>query len=86
MPKRVTVSWVDSASTPGWRNIEDVHRRPMRCETTGYLVERNKTGLVLALSRCLEDNTVPFCDHVVIPASCVVRVKVLRERGTTSKE
>lgn len=49
----------------------------MTCETTGYLVERNNEGIVLALNRTVDHShdDKQFGDFIVIPKGAVKKVR-----------
>lgn len=74
--KKVTVRWVDSASTPGWTDVARKDWGTVECESTGYLVEKSRKRLTLALSRTVDNNRA--CDFMSIPASCVRSIKAVK--------
>lgn len=75
--KRVTVRWVDSASTPGWNLLRDGDYGIIECESTGYLVESNRKRVTVAMSVQLPGKT-RACDLMSIPRSCVRSIKAVK--------
>jgi hypothetical protein len=79
----VLVEWVDASRLSGggwmdWADIPDAY--PHNCVTVGFLVSRNKSGVILV-------PTVGDVDHaenrhtfggIMIPASAIVRERRLR--------
>lgn len=74
---RRTVTWVDSTGTPGWCDPGEEVAVPVTCETTGYVIKRGREGIVLALSRVLDDDRVRrrFADTICIPTAAVKRIR-----------
>ena len=69
--KLVEVTWVDSAAHNGWHygcNIYEV----CLCSTAGYLLQRDKKQIVVALSQSLDNDGVGDC--ISIPAVAVKKV------------
>lgn len=71
----VKVSWVDSCSTHGWNNRRDVRVEPSTIESVGWLVDRSKKSVRLALSRATDGYSTELGDFLVIPACAVVKLR-----------
>lgn len=66
----VSVLWVDSASKVGWQDAGD-HLGPVKIETIGFLVHKNKTQVQVALSRAIENSGAEYADVIAIPTGCI---------------
>lgn len=74
--KRAVVTWEDSATTSGWHPSGDVNRKPMICETTGYIVSRDAKSIVMALNAALsKDSRSEHGDYITIPSRAVLKVR-----------
>lgn len=74
----VRVTWTDSIGDGGWHDSAEVSRRPMKpttCVTVGYLLEKKRKFLLLAMSlggHCAEVH------HLLsIPRTAVQKVEKL---------
>ena len=76
----VLVSWIDSQATRGWQHFEKADQRPSRCESVGYLLSKTKESVVLAQSRTLDRDALPWGELLTIPRGAVRRIRRL-ERG-----
>jgi len=74
-PPMVLVLWIDSASHPGWIATGEPLPDPARCESAGFLVQRDKKQIVLAQSRGVNEEIRPWGDLITIPMVCVRSVK-----------
>ena len=74
-PKLVEVEWVDSSSTPGWQS--EIQKTPLTCYSAGYLIHKDKKGVVVALNRSPEALK-NFGDTMTIPACCIIKIRNLR--------
>ena len=75
-PRRLTITWIDSAFTHGWQDPTLVDAEPMTCETTGYLIKRGKAGIVMALNRTASERAKKeFGDYITIPTVAVKKVR-----------
>ena len=70
----VTVLWVDSFVTAGWA---DTMPAPAECETTGYLIHRDKKTMVVAQS--ISHSSGAACSLIAIPRSCVTNITYHRK-------
>lgn len=76
MRKLVEVLWLDSAFHTGWKNSR-VSVDISHCRTTGYLVERNKHRVVVAMHS--EDGVDgSYGEAMAIPRACVKKIRRLR--------
>lgn len=71
----VEVSWVDSASTNGWRGKQEPDDVPCKCRTVGYLLKRTKRTLTVAQNLSEFGST---GEWMQIPAAVVKRVRRLK--------
>lgn len=74
--KILHISWLDSCSSHGWLEPDNVNPEPAPCESVGFFVRESKTCVTLALSRGV-GNTTPFADYITIPRGCITKIKVL---------
>lgn len=74
-PAMYVVTWVDSASTPGWRSAYDPIPLMPTCESVGFLVAREKDRIVLALSRGVTEEMMPWADLISIPTASIKACK-----------
>lgn len=67
------VEWMDSATTHGWIEAENVCKtsRIGHCCTVGFLVDEDAEQLVLALNAACDENTCPVGDIIAIPKCCI---------------
>lgn len=72
----VEVEWIDAMSTVGWQST------PVKTPTTvwsaGYLVDKNRQSLVIALCAAPFHAAFAFGDTITIPLGCVKKVRRLR--------
>ena len=73
----VEVEWEDSCSQGGWSK-DHAKYTPAECRSIGYLLHRDKEKVVLAQS---EDGLGKQNDSIVIPASCVKKLRRLYKKG-----
>lgn len=74
MLKKVTIQWVDPTSYHGWHYASDIKEfTPDLMESEGWLVERNKKFIKIALSKAVGHET--YSDTLVIPVGCLRYVK-----------
>ena len=69
----VEIEWIDSAFNPGWHKADTV-RDVAYCKTTGYLVEKNKKRINVAMN--VADNG-DYGEAMAIPRSCVTKIRKL---------
>lgn len=74
--ERVTVRWIDSASSPGWKRANEKDWGLIECETTGYLLERTSKYIAIAQNRGVTTGGVG--DVMCIPTSCVLKTRKIR--------
>lgn len=73
-PQIALVTWLDTAQYAGWYGSrDDVPDEPLKMKTVGWLIERNKKVIVLAMTA----GEFRMGDFLVIPASCVQAVDLL---------
>lgn len=70
--KIVLVKWIDSMQTGGWRHKEAA-RSNMNCMSCGFLVERTRDYIILALNMSAYTDG----DYIQIPMVAVKSVKTL---------
>lgn len=80
----VEVRWVDSCSTPGWHNIDDLNESLdehtfASCINVGYLFR--ETGDYIALVSAFNATGNEAETLFIIPKCCVQSVTTLRRRG-----
>ena len=74
----VHVTWVDSSSSRGWRSLEDFKQEEMLvCESIGWLLDRNRERILIAGTRCDNDD---WAERHTIPMACVKKIRRL-QRG-----
>jgi hypothetical protein len=77
----VHVVWIDSASHPGWVDLDKFKTQPITVETVGWLVEESKESMVVALSGCWDGTSAhQFLDLITIPAACIRSVHKIKSR------
>lgn len=73
----VLITWVDAVSEDQWQNLEsakDLH--PCQIETLGFLIDKNITRYLVALSVDAENESVS--QTLAIPRAWVISVKFLK--------
>ncbi len=85
--KRVTVYWKDSATPfPHWDTREHYASNDghgiLLCESTGYLLKRDKRCVRLVTS-CAENDDVS--GGISIPVGCITRIETLSGRRRAKK-
>ena len=73
--KMVKVDWVDSMGDRGWSTPS---RKSGICSTVGYLVERNKDCITVALNQCHSKAATRWGDSINIPACSIKKVRTLK--------
>ena len=73
-PRRIAVTWWDSASSKGWTQPEDVPKKALICRSVGWLVRDTKHGLVITTS-ITEDGA--WHEPLMIPRGAIRSVKRL---------
>jgi hypothetical protein len=71
-----TIRWVDTTSDSEWKKKEDIMKwaeEETICESTGFLVGKNKKHIVIASMRDKKNNE--FSDYHKIPRRCIKRSK-----------
>lgn len=79
-PKKVKVlliDWLDSCSSHGWKNSNEVECEVSRCQSVGFLVAENEVCIVLALNRTTQAGYKPFGDLITIPRPAIIRKRLL---------
>ena len=72
--KLVSVEWVDSAMTNGWRHIgPETDLSPSKCHSVGFVLKDDKEGI--ALSQSISDNG--GTDTIL----SIPRCAILKKRG-----
>lgn len=76
----VEVEWTDSASRGRWDSLENYkEERPARCKTAGYLVVKDRTRVIVALSQGDTHALIStVLDAITIPRGCVTRIRRLK--------
>lgn len=72
--KAVRISWEDSATVDGWKNVPCVDIGDI--ESVGYVIATDKRGI--AISTSVTDQA-GFIDPLSIPWGAIVRIKELDE-------
>ncbi len=72
--KLITVTWGDAWGNAGWSR--SVNMEPVMVESTGYLLHRNKKGILLAQGISEDDGAALGVGF--IPKGMIKKVKVLR--------
>lgn len=72
----VRIGWVDSASSHGWLDIEQISPEATMCETVGYFVFRSEHTTVVAQNRGFGKATA-FGNYVSIPNCCIRKIEAL---------
>lgn len=86
-PPYVTVVWGDAFSQPATDYVTPAEARkihkPLKSETSGYLIHRDIVGVTLMSERQqdhTDDGRWLYRGHTFIPAGMIVSVKVRRSR------
>jgi len=74
--KMVHVFWVDSMSRQGW--VDHKPSISLKCESVGFMLEKNKERIVLAKSYSHGEHAVSWGDHMHIPMCAVTKIRVLK--------
>jgi len=81
-PQIALVTWLDTAQYSGWfGSRDDIPTAPLKMESVGWLIERNKAVIVLAMTA----GEFKRGDFLVIPAGCVQSVDLLPPKQEASK-
>lgn len=73
----VEVLWDDAYGRGGWDDLPTyLSMGVAHCRTTGYLLKRDKTSVMIGLSQCEDGN---INSAIVIPIEWVRKIKVLRK-------
>jgi hypothetical protein len=76
----MSVRWVDSATSEGWQDEQDVRKEALKVHTVGFLVRESESTLTLALTRSrLGEGATPWCHTIAIPKCSIYRREVLTE-------
>ncbi len=76
--KLAQVDWIDACSSGRWEEDKESEKRSLgRIRTVGYILHRDKQRIILAQSK---DSAESNSDRILIPTSCVKRLRYLKER------
>ena len=77
--KLVEVEWEDSATTIGWQSIKrGLKYTSSLCRTAGYLLQKNKSGVKIALSLGMDDGQGSMSEMMIIPKSAIRKITLLK--------
>ena len=79
--KLIKVYWIDAASDSDWTEIDKAKkwgRKEEKCVSVGWLIEKNKTNIVIASSKGGKD----YGDKIKIPVNSVNKIEELTETNS----
>ena len=75
--KIVEVEWADASAFSGWRDISVyVKHTAANCKSCGYLLQKTKTTITIALSQCDNDD---LDQAICIPLAWIKKITVIRK-------
>lgn len=77
----VLVDWIDSyGAAANWQSIENYSPSPMRCQSVGWIVSKNKDSIAVVphlSEKGHPDVPQQGCGDMTIPKSAIVRIQTL---------
>jgi hypothetical protein len=79
----VLVEWLDSYSSTGWQDVEELQSSPLCCRSVGWQIRSDEQVIVLAPHLTDEHEETPLQGNglMTIPTCAVRRVQTLRVDG-----
>lgn len=73
MTPKVEITWIDSMTHSGWRDIEEAMEKSVaNCKTVGYILRKDEDMIVLAMS--WSENAEQVSDVTCIPSVAVEEI------------
>jgi hypothetical protein len=83
--KLVLVSWMDSHSGRGWRDLDDLRTitEALECRSVGWVLRKTKKAITLLPHLAGEKNgriVLQACGDMTIPRKAITRITVIKEK------